>query len=88
MTGIEIAAQGSDGEFGQPQAVSFSEEIFKGRTIYLDGTTTAFSDPGLELGRLANVTVSFSTGQNVRLDVPVMSSEHPDFAKAWTTARG
>ena len=88
VTGIQVAPEGEDGQFGEPREVSFSEEIYKGRTIYLDGTTTAFSEPGLLLGRLANVTVSFSTGESVALDVPVMSSEHPDFADAWAAAKG
>ncbi len=87
VTGITVAAEGADGAFGEAQEVAFSEEIFKGRTIYLDGTTTRFSDPGLTLGRLAQVTVDFSTGQSVTLEAPVMSSDHPDFSEAWNAAQ-
>ncbi|SHI31447.1 hypothetical protein SAMN02745244_00100 [Tessaracoccus bendigoensis DSM 12906] len=87
VTGITVAAEGSDGQFGQSEEVQFSEEISKGRTIYLDGTTTAFTDPALLLGRLAKVTVDFSTGESVTLEAPVLSSEHPDFSEAWAQAQ-
>ena len=86
VTGVTVAAEAKDGSFGQPQQIALNEQIHKGATIYLLGDTTKFSDPGLELGLLADVTVNFSTGQSVSLEVPVMSSEHPDFAKAFAEA--
>ena len=86
VTGISIAAQKGDGEFATAQPVEFAQEIYKGRTIYLQGPTTRFTDPELNLGRLAAVTVSFSTGEQVSVEAPVMSSEHPDFKEAWTAA--
>lgn len=88
VTGIQVAAQKPDGSAGTSQQIPFSADIYKGKTIYLDGTTTKFSDPQLQLGRLADVTVGFSTGETVTVEVPVMSSEHPDFSKAWAAANG
>lgn len=88
VSGITVAPEGSDGGFGEATQVSFSESIPKGRTVYLDGSSTAFDDPALQLGRLAQVTVTFSTGQSVTVKAPVMSSEHPDFSEAWTAIEG
>lgn len=87
VSGITVAPEGKDGAFGNPTRVNVSEDIPKGRTVYLDGSSTRFDDPALELGRLAQVTVTFSTGESVEVKAPVMSSTHPDFAEAWKSAQ-
>lgn len=72
--------------FGTPQELAYTAELRKGETIYLDGSTTKFTNSELSAGRLAQVQVAFGSGQTAELLVPVLSSTHPDFAAAWDTA--
>ena len=86
VVGLGVAPETTDNTFGDQQAIRINEEIGQGQTITLDGTETRFEDDALQLGRLALVSVAFSDGQIVSLEVPVLSSDHPDFAEAWAAA--
>lgn len=86
IVGLGYSAELEDGTFGELMAVPFSASIAEGKTITLDGAETSFSSTDLQLGRLAEVAVVLDSGERVSLLVPVMSSEHPDFAEAWAAA--
>lgn len=87
VTGFQVTPQLKDQAFGEPQALEFNESIRKGATLYIDGDDTQFTNPDLNAGLLAHVDVALSTGANVRLEVPVVSSEDDDFAKWWNDHR-
>lgn len=87
VAGISVAAQAEDGTFGTAQNVAYTADLNKGGTVILDGAETRFTDPDLILGRLATVSVAFADGQTASLEAPIYSSEHPDFAEAWTEAQ-
>ena len=86
VVGLGYAAELEDGSFGELNAVQFEAEIPEGRTIILDGSETTFNTSELLVGRLAEVSVLFESGQRVTLSVPVVSADHPDFADAWEQA--
>ena len=86
VTGITVAAEAGFENYGQPVDLGYSESISRGATIYLDGSETAFSNPALQLGRLAEVNVTFGDGTSMSVHTPVMSSEHEDFAEAYSNA--
>lgn len=83
---ITVAAERDDATFGEPQPLEFTEDIVRGRTILLDGSSTLFSNDDLTLGRLVKVQVSFADGQSVSLEAPVVSSTNEDFKDAWAAA--
>lgn len=83
VVGITVAPELEDGSFGPSVPISFAESIPAGKTILLDGSRTQFTDEGLLLGRLAEVSVQFSNGETASLQAPVISYEHPDFAQSW-----
>ena len=86
VAGLEVAAEGEDGTFAEPQRLPYETDIPRGQTVLLDGTETSFSGEGLIAGRLAEVSVLFAGGTVVKLQVPVYSAEHQDFAEAWANA--
>ena len=86
VAGLGYAAELKDGSFGQLNAVPFTADIPKGKTIILDGADTTINTSELLVGRLARVAVQFDGGQSVALSVPVVSADHPDFADAWAQA--
>lgn len=88
VTGFQVTPQLEDQTFGEPQVLEFNESVKKGRTIYVDGDDTRFTNPDLHAGLLARVDVAFGNGSNMSLEVPVMSSEHDDFAQWWNDHRG
>lgn len=83
VEGFTVTPGLDDGSYGKPVTVDFSEEVRKGATIYIDGETTQFSSPDLTPGMLADVDVTFADGTVVKLDVPVMPSDHPDYQEWW-----
>ena len=86
VVGITVAGERGDATFGEAQTLPFSEDIVRGRTILLDGSSTLFDNDDLTLDRLAKVQVAFADGQSVSLEVPVISSTNDDFKDAWAAA--
>lgn len=86
VTGITVAAEKADATFSQPQNVAFTADIPKGRTVTLDWSQTAFTDPALRLGKLAEVAVTFSDGTTASVKAPIYSATHPDFKDAYAAA--
>ncbi len=83
---MAYASERDDGSFGQGTEVQFAQDIRKGQTVYIDGSSTQFSDDTLEVGRMAKLQVLFSSGSVAELQVPVMSSKHKDFEQTWAEA--
>ncbi len=86
IAGMGYSAQQEDGSFGEMTAIPFTASIAEGKTIVLDGAETTFTASDLLLGRLVEIAVVLEDGQRISLLVPIMSSEHPDFADAWEQA--
>ncbi|MHA7862374.1 hypothetical protein ACX1DX_13530 [Tessaracoccus sp. Y36] len=86
VTGITVAAEAGFEQYGEPVDIGFTASIPRGNSVYLDGSETSFSNPDLELGRLAEVTVTFDGGTSLKVHTPVMSSEHEDFSEAFSNA--
>lgn len=86
ISGLGFSVELEDGSYGELTGIPFTASIPEGKTVTLEGAQTMFSDAGLQLGRLVQVAVVLDGGEQLSLLVPVMSSEHPDFADAWGQA--
>lgn len=86
VTGITVAAEVAPETWGSAVDLGFSASISRGNSVYLDGAETSFTNPELQLGRLAQVRVTFAEGTEMVLESVVMSSEHEDFAEAFNNA--
>lgn len=83
VTGITVAAEDGFQNWGEAVDLGYSASIPRGNSVYLDGSETGFSNPDLQLGRLAQVKVTFADNTEMVLDTTVMSAEHEDFAEAF-----
>lgn len=83
VTGITVAAEEGFEQWGDEVDLGYTASIPRGTSVYLDGSETGFSNPDLQLGRLAQVTVTFADSTEMVLDTTVVSSEHEDFAEAY-----
>lgn len=89
LLGLTVSALDDEGAAsGEPAQIELNEPIGSYGSVTLEGSSTKFDDPDLQLGRLANVTVYFSDGRNVSVETPIYSSEHPDFREAWNEVYG
>lgn len=86
--GIAYQPELPDGSWGQPQTIDFSTELRPRASVQLEGPELAVDNPELTAGRLANLEINFGTAGPLRLQVPVYSNEHEDFADAWAEATG
>ncbi|MDO5678334.1 MAG: hypothetical protein Q4G35_12605 [Propionibacteriaceae bacterium] len=86
VTGITVAAEDGFQSWGEPTDLGYSAPIPRGKSVYLDGSETGFTNPDLQLGRLAQVKVSFADSTVMTVDTTVLSSEHEDFAEAFANA--
>lgn len=88
IAGMVVAAEAEDNQFGEPVEIAFQADIPRDGLVKLEGEATKFEDTELQLGRLAQVTVSLGDGQALQLKVPVYSSEHPDYSETWSSVYG
>lgn len=80
VQGIAVSPELTDGSFGDPTAVDFTGSVPAKGAIRLDDESVAVSNPELNAGRLAKVTIQLSTG-TLELEAPVYASDHPDYAE-------
>ncbi len=88
LTGVTIAVINEDGTFGDATAIDLNREISAEGIYTFEPENLQFVDPGLLLGRTAQVDVVFSDGRRASLEVPIYSFEHPDFAETWSEVYG
>jgi hypothetical protein len=86
VAGITYAPELPDGTFGAEESIDFTADILRQSSVRLEGQEMVVSNPELTPGRLAEVTVQFAGSGPLSLQVPVYSSEHEDFAEAWSSA--
>ena len=88
LGGIQVAAEAEDGQYGMPVNVETQASIGRGKMHVLSAEETQFENPELQLGRLAQVTLIFSNGEQTTLQAPVYSYEHTDYAETFAEVYG
>lgn len=88
LVGVTIATMNDDGTLGETNPIDLNEEIPAEGIFLFEPEALQFQDPGLVLGRTAQVEVVFADSRRVTLEVPIYSSEHPDFSDSWAEVYG
>lgn len=79
LTGVAVQAETSDGGRAEPVFVEVTGDIPRNGTFSLDSSNGQVSGANFLLGRTTTIGLQFSDGTEIRMEAPVLSSEHPDF---------
>lgn len=82
LQGAVVTPQDAQGERGETTALVITAELPRDGALKLDASNAMLEGAEVVPGRLAEVTLQFDDGTSLTLDVPVFSTEHPDFANA------
>ncbi len=85
---VAVAAERSDGSFGEPVGVDVAGNIGVEEMLMLGGQDSIVEGADLQPGMLAAVLLNFSDGTSMSLETPVVSSEDPSYTAAWDEAQG
>lgn len=88
LIGVTIAVIHDDGTLGEATGIDLNQEIGAEGLFLFEPEALQFEDSELQLGRTAQVDVVFDDGRRVSLEVPIYSSEHPDYAESWSEVYG
>lgn len=79
LTGVAVQAETSDGGRAEPVFVDVTADISRNGSFVIDSSNGEVSGANFLMGRTATVGLQFSDGSEIRMEAPVLSSEHPDF---------
>lgn len=88
LSQVAVSAKQEDGSSAEPAAVRVTGAVPVESGLKLGGKDSLIEGAGLDTNQLANVSLAFSDGTTMMMDVPVMAAEHPDYKAAWDDAQG
>ncbi|GAB3818649.1 hypothetical protein GCM10028820_21350 [Tessaracoccus terricola] len=82
LQGGTVTPQDEQGGRGESTALTVTADLPRDGALQLDASNAMLEGVAAVPGRLAEVALQFDDGTSLTLDVPVFSTEHPDFANA------